>query len=138
MPSAQKELTTSDILSLVLRLSSVRVPSEAKKSGLLQLLNVPKVTESLVHQILTMENGDIFGGLKCVLARYMEDETEELAEIVELTLSFINKCLVLQKASPKLRSLIVGKSRELAVSSGGMWWSSMGGVATCRISETSR
>jgi len=120
MPSAQKELTTSDILSLVLRLSSVRVPSEAKKSGLLQLLNVPKVTESLVHQILTMENGDLFGGLKCVLARYMEDETEELAEIVELTLSFINKCLVLQKASPKLRSLIVGKSRELAVSSGGM------------------
>ena len=120
MPSASKELSTADILSLVLRLSSVRVPSEAKKSGLLQLLRVPNITEPLVHQLLTMENGDLFGGLKCVLSKYMEQEAETTAEVLELTLSFINKCLALQKQSPKLRSLVVGKSKELSVTIGGM------------------
>jgi len=120
MPSAPRELATADILSLVLRLSSVRVPSEAKKSGLLQLLKIPNITEPLVHQLLTMENGDLFGGLKCVLPKYMEHEAEDTSEVLELTLSFINKCLALQKQSPKLRSLVVGKSRELAVTLGGM------------------
>jgi len=120
-PSPPKVLSTSDILSLILRLSSVRIPSEAKKSALLQVLKVPNITEPLVHQLLTMENGDLFGGLKCVLARYMECEAEDTAEVLELTLSFINKCLALQKASPRLRSLVVGKSRELsAVNSGKM------------------
>jgi len=119
-PTTPRVLSTADILSLVLRLSSVRVPPEAKKSGLLQLLQVTTITESLVHQLLTMENGDILCGLKCVLATYMETQAEDTAEVLELTLSFLNKCLALQKPSPKLRSLVVGKSKELAVSCGGM------------------
>lgn len=119
-PTIPRVLSTADILSLVLRLSSVRVPPEAKKSGLLQLMQVTTITESLVHQLLTMENGDILCGLKCVLARHVETQAEDTAEVLELTLAFLNKCLAMQKPSPKLRSLVVGKSRELAVSCGGM------------------
>jgi len=89
-------------------------------SGLLQLLKIPNITEPLVHQLLTMENGDLFGGLKCVLPKYIEHEAEDTSGVLELTLSFINKCLAVQKQSPKLRSLVVGKSRELAVTLGGM------------------
>ena len=55
-----------------------------------------------------------------MLPKYMEHEAEDTSEVLELTLSFINKCFALQKQSPKLRSLVVGKSRELAVTLGGM------------------
>ena len=43
--------------------------------------------------------------------------TEDTAVVLELTLVFLNKCLVLQKPSPKLRSLVVG---ELVVLYGGL------------------
>eukprot|EP00092_Neocalanus_flemingeri_P037749 GFUD01041097.1.p1 GENE.GFUD01041097.1~~GFUD01041097.1.p1 ORF type:complete len:1056 (+),score=428.40 GFUD01041097.1:696-3863(+) len=119
-PTTTRQLSTPDILSLVLRLSSGRIPPGAKKSGLMQLLQVPSVTESLVHQLLTMESGDLLCGVKCVLANYLDTESEDTAEVVELTLTFLNKCLALQKSSPRLRSLVVGKSRELAVSFGGL------------------
>ena len=87
---------------------------------MLQLLQVTSITESLVHQLLTVENGDLLCGMKCVLASYVDIERDEMAEVLELTLAFLNKCLALQKSSPRLRSLVVGKSKELAVSFGKM------------------
>ena len=54
-PTIPRVLSTADIISLFHRLSSVLVPLVAKKSGLLQ---VPYITESLVHQLLTKESGD--------------------------------------------------------------------------------
>ena len=112
-----RDLSTADILSLVLCLSSVRVPLEAMKSGLLQLIQVS--VESLVHQLLTMENIEIPCGLKCVLGSHMETQAEDMAEVLQLTHAFLNKCLAFQKPNPKLRSLVVFKSKELAVSCGG-------------------
>jgi hypothetical protein len=38
----------------------------------------------------------------------------------KIYLEILNNCLALQKPSPKLRSLVVGKSKELAVSCGGI------------------
>jgi len=118
-PTPKSQYSTQDILSLVLRLSSLSLPPQAKKSGLLQLLKVPptSVTEILVHQLLTMESGDLLCGVKCVLMNYTENQKEETAEVLEMTLAFLNKCLALQKSSTKLRSIVVGKSKELAVSS---------------------
>ena len=88
-------------------------PASQVKSGL--------ACKSLVHQLLTMENGDNLCGLKCVLS-HMETQAEDTAEVLELTLAFLNKCLALQKPRPKLRtrSLVVGKSKEPVVSCGEM------------------
>jgi len=114
-----KTLTINDIKSLVLRLSASRIPVGAKKIALIQLLKTPNLSEQVVHQLLTMENGDLLTGLRCVLANYIEVETDETAEVLEMTLTFVNKCFSLKQTSTNLRSLILGKSKEMGLSNRG-------------------
>ena len=114
-----KTLTINDIKSLVLRLSASRIPVGAKKIALIQLLKTPNLCEQVVHQLLTMENGDLLSGLRCVLANYIEVETDETAEVLEMTLTFVNKCFSLKQTSTNLRSLILGKSKEMGLSNRG-------------------
>merc|ERR1719228_2001897 len=92
-PPVPKSLTTKDILNLVQRLSSTHLPTEAKKSGLTQLVQVPSITESLVHQLVTVEPGDLLSGVKCVLTEYLDTGKENAAEVLQMTLEFLNRCL---------------------------------------------
>ena len=110
-----KTLTITDIKSLVLRLSGSHIPMGAKKIALNQLLKTPNLSEQVVHQLLTMENGDLLSGLRCVIANYIEVETDETAEVLEMTLTFINKCFSLKHTSTNIRSLILGKSKAMSL-----------------------
>ena len=88
-----------------------------KKSGFMQLLKIPLITESLVHQLLTMENVDLFSGLKCILARYT-------AEVLEVTLSSLNKCLTLQKPNNVEAVLLVSQKSWPCLLEECLFWSS--------------